>query len=189
MKIYALKPDTAYRFMYPEDDVYDSDDWEFKGEPLIDKLPKCFKAYFDEKPDEPIPDIAYLGMSTFAFKRDVATALADILEAAGEVLPFYVDGELWYCLNVLESADAVDEKRSTYEIDDGTVKFGLKDIVFDVDKLPAESSLFKIPNDNYTIIYCADRRDTDEDVLGNFFCAVAAHGYTGVKFEEVFDSD
>ena len=152
MKIYAVKPDTNYRFMYPEDETYDSEFWEFKCTELVNKLPKKFNAYFSEKSDKPKPDIAFIGMLTFAFRGEVADALADILEEAGELLPFYVDDELWYCLNVLKSADAVDEDKSTYEIVEGPIKMGLKDIVFDVSKLP-EGSLFKIPSDNYTTIY------------------------------------
>lgn len=188
MKIYEIKPDTHYRFMYPEDSVYKSDEWDFNAEPLIEVLPKTFHAYFDKDKDEPLPDIAYIGMMTFAFRKDVATELVDILEAAGELLPFYVDKDLWYCLNVTTIADAVDEEKSTYKINEGNARIGLIKPAFDVDRLPESSSLFKIPSDNFTTIYCADRRDTDEDVLNNFLCAVAGHGYTGVKFVEVYGS-
>ena len=188
MKIYALKPDTDFRLMYPEDDVYDSDYWEFKCEPLIGKLPKTFNAYFSEKSNKPTPDIAYIGMLTFAFRKDVATELADILEAAGELHPFTVDGELWYCLNILQKSDALDKENSSYEVDDGKTKMGLKSLAFDANKLP-ETSLFKITGDNYTSIYCADSRENDEQILENFFCAVSHFGYTGVKFEEVYSNE
>ena len=186
MKVYAVKPDANYRFMYPEDKVYRSEHWKFKCKPLIEILPKQFSAYFDKNSNEPKPDIAFIGMLTFAFREEVADALADILEEAGELLPFYVDDELWYCFNALKSADAVDEDKSTFEIVEGPIKMGLKEIVFNTDMLP-DGSLFKIPTDNYTTIYCADRRGSDEEVLDNFFCAVAANEFTGIKFEEVYD--
>lgn len=189
MKIYEVKPDISYRFMYPEDSLYESEEWEFNGKPLIGVLPNAFKAYFDKGKDEPFPDIAYIGMMTFAFRKDVATELADILEAAGELLAFYVDDDLWYCLNVTTIANAVDEEKSTYKINDGSTKLGLTKPFFDVEKIPNASSLFKIPNDNFTTIYCADRRGGDEDVMNNFFCAVAGHHYTGVEFLEVYDSE
>lgn len=188
MKIYAVKPDTDYRLMFPEDDVYDMDEWEFKGESLVGKLPKQFTAYFKEGSDKPLPDIAWIGMLTFAFRRDVAGELSEILEAAGELLPFTVDGEIWYCYNVLTSTEALDPDKCDYEIVQGNTRMGLKSYAFDPARLP-ESSLFKIPQDNHTTMFCVDRRENDEQVLGNFFCAVAAHGYTGVKFEEVFSDE
>lgn len=187
VKIYKVKPDTDYRLMYPEDGVFDSDDWEFKCSPLIDKLPQ-FKAYFDKESKKPIPDIAYIGMATFAFRHDVAEALVDILESAGEVLPFFVDEEIWYCLNVMACVDALDESQSEYQFDDGKTKLNPTKFVFNTNKL-SESSLFKIPSDNHTNIFCADRRDTDEHVLENFLCAVAGHGFVGVNFEEVYSDE
>lgn len=91
MDIYRIAPDTNYQLMFPEDDVHDSDSWEFKGEPLITELPKLFKAHFAADSDKPYPDIALIGMSAFAFSDDAAKQLLDILEPAGELIPFYVD--------------------------------------------------------------------------------------------------
>tara|TARA_R110002072_G_scaffold271474_2_gene431487 strand:- start:21133 stop:21699 length:567 start_codon:yes stop_codon:yes gene_type:complete len=187
MKIYAVKPDSSFRLMFPEDSVYDSDDWEFKCESLAGKLPLHFDAYFSDSNDKPIPDIAWIGMNTFAFRDDVAAELLDILEEAGELLPFKIGGQQWYCLNVLnKSDDVIDYEKSKYEIEDGEVRFGLKTPAFKLDRLP-QSPLFKIKDDNYTTIYCADKRETEEDVMNNFFCAIAGHEYTGIKFEEVFE--
>ncbi|WP_062270391.1 hypothetical protein [Endozoicomonas arenosclerae] len=187
MKVYKVLPDTDFSLMYPEDDVYNSDEWEFKAEPLLGKLPNVFNAYFSKKGDKPLPDIAYIGMSTFAFRKEIATELVDILEEAGEMLPFYVDEELWYCLNVTVQSNALGEENSKYKINNGIIKMHLTEYVFIESKLPS-SSLFKIPDDNFTHIFCADRRDNDEHVLNNFFCAVSANEYTGLRFEEVFDS-
>jgi hypothetical protein len=187
MKIYAVKPDSNFRLMYPEDTVYDSDDWEFKCESLAGKLPLHFQAYFSEKSDKPFPDIAWIGMSTFAFRADVATELVEMLEDCGELLPFKVDGNTWYCLNVLQkSENSINPEKSTFEIEDGETKFGLKKPAFIIENLP-KSALFKIKEDNYTNIYCIDRRITENDIINNFFCAIAAHGYTGIKFEEAFN--
>lgn len=185
MNIYIIKPDSDFRMMFPEDSVYDSDFWEFKCEPLAGKLPLHFEAYFSESNNKPLPDIAWLGMSTFAFRDDVACGILDILEDAGELLPFTVDGEQWYCFNVLTKADnAINHEKSKYEIEDGEIFFGLKKPVFIPERLPA-SSIFKIKDDNYTMTYCIDKRETEDDVLKNFFCAVAGNGYTGIKFEEI----
>lgn len=129
MKIYLLKPDTKYKLMYPEDSVFKSEDWEFNCEDLVDKIPQ-FQAYFDKKSDKEIPDIAYIGMSTFAFRHDVATELVDLLEMSSELLPFYVDDELWYLLNVRECVDALDDENSKYKINNGKVKLHLVDYVF-----------------------------------------------------------
>ncbi len=187
MIIYKLKPDTNFRLMYPDDDVYNSDEWEFKCKPLAEKLPQ-FSAYFDKKSDKPLPDIAYIGMLTFAFRRDVASELLEILEKVGELLPFYVGGEPWYCLNVLESTDALDEEKTKYQYDDGKTKFNPIGFVFDVNKLP-ESSLFKIPEDNHTNIFCIDRREIKGQIMGDFFYVVDKLGLTGVKFERVYSTD
>jgi hypothetical protein len=187
MKIYAIKPDSSFRLMFPEDAVYDSDDWEFKCEPLAGKLPLHFESYFSKKNEKPIPDIAWLGMSTFAFRDDVATELLDILEEAGELLPFTIDGDQWYCFNVLKNADnAIDHEKSKYEVDDGAMRFGLKTPAFILENLP-NSSIFKIKDDNYTTTYCIDNRETEDDILENFFCAVAGYGYTGLKFEDAYE--
>lgn len=185
MKIYNVKPDAQFRFIFPEDSVYDSLEWEFQGNSLAGKLPLHFKAYFSDKVEKPIPDIAWIGMSTFAFRDDVATALLDILEDAGELLPFTVEGDQWYCFNVLSKTDnGIDHEKSKYEIDDGEMRFGLTKPAFIIENLP-NTSLFKIKDDNYTNTYCIDKRDSDEDVLSNFFCAIAGHGFTGLIFEEV----
>lgn len=184
MKIYLLKPDTRFRFMYPEDSVYTSDEWEFNCEDLVDKLPQ-FQAYFDKRSDKPIPDIAYIGMSTFAFRHDVATELVDILEASAELLPFYVDDQLWYLLNVRRCVDALDDEKSKYKINNGKIKMHLIEYRFNSNQLKNQT-LFKIPNDNKTQIFCVDDRNSDKNVASNLFCAVSAHGYTGLKFEEVF---
>ena len=184
MKIYKLWPDTKYRFMYPDEHVYHSEDWEFKCDELAGKLPE-FKAHFDDREGEPIPDIAFLGMTTFAFRKDVATELVDILEESGELLPFYVGEDLWYLLNITKSIDALDEDKTTFRIDDGVTKLIASNYIFKEEMLP-ESTLFKIPTDNYTNIFCVDRRDTDEQVMNNLFCAIAHHGYTGIEFREVY---
>jgi hypothetical protein len=182
MKIYAVKPDSNFRLMFPEGEVYDSDDWEFKCKPLAGKLPLHFKASFSEASEKPLPDIAWIGMSTLAFRKDVAEELLDILESSGELLPFTVDGEQWYCFNTLSHSDnAVDVENSGYEVDDGETRFGLKSPSFIEPNLP-KTSLFKIKDDNYTNILCADRRE--DEVINNFFCAIAAHEYTGIKFTE-----
>jgi hypothetical protein len=184
MKIHLLKPDMTYRLMYPEDSVYESEGWEFDCTEIVEWLPQ-FQAYFDKRSEKPLPDIAYIGMSTFAFREDVAAELVDILEDSCELLPFYVEGELWYLLNVRKCIDALDSERSKYKINDGKIKLHLTEYYFEASKLDG-ATIFKIPNDNKTQIFCVDQRDTDEQVLNNLFCAVSAHKYTGIKFEEVF---
>lgn len=89
-----------------------------------------FQSYFDAEKGKPIPDIAYLGMATFAFKRDVAEKMTEMLEAAGEMLPFYCGDDLWYCLNVLKVYDALDESKLEDEYGDGTIKLNLKKCFF-----------------------------------------------------------
>lgn len=186
MKVYILNPDPKFRFIFPEDDVYSSESWEFKCDLLIDRLGQ-FKAHFDDRIDDPIPDIAYLGMLTFAFRKDVATELVDILEESAELIPIYVGEELWYCLNVTKSIDAVDEDITEFRVNDGKRKLFPVKFAFHEDRLP-DSTLFKVPTDNFTRIFCVDRRDTDDQVINNFFCAIAYHGYTGIEFEEVYSN-
>ncbi len=183
MVLYKVNPDVDYRFLYPATNVLESDVWQFKCNPLAGRL-RQFEAFFDKDSDKPIPDIAYIGASTFAFNSDVSRELVDILERAGEVLPFFVDGKTWYCLNVLESLNALDEESSIYTIKDNGFELDIQEYVFHIERF-SDSSLFKIPSDNQTDIFCVDRRETDEQVLSNFFCAVAAHSFTGLEFEVV----
>ena len=73
MKIYAIQPNPNFALLYPEDSVYRSENWNFKAESLAGILPLHFSAYFSKKSKDPLPDIAWIGMSTFAFRDDVAT--------------------------------------------------------------------------------------------------------------------
>ncbi|MCO1333141.1 hypothetical protein MO867_02190 [Microbulbifer sp. OS29] len=188
MKIYKVRPDTSFRMMYPPDEVYESESWEFKCHELVDKIPQ-FDAYWDDDTSKPLPDIAYLGMSAFAFKKDVAEQMTDILESAGEMLPFYIEGELWYYLNVMEKCESLlDEEKTKYKINQGNIKLIIEDYVFKPEFL-SDSSIFKIPQDNHTETFCADRRENDEQVINNFFCAVHGNGFSGLKFTEVFSDE
>lgn len=54
MKIYKVNPDTNYSFLYPENKIYKSGQWNFNGKPLIKVLPKNFNAWFDIKDNDPI---------------------------------------------------------------------------------------------------------------------------------------
>ncbi len=187
MKIYELRADTNYQFMYPEDSVHNTLDWEFKAKPLIDILPKQFKSYFEQEKNKPRPDIARLGMATFATRSEVTSNFLDILEPTCELLPFWMDNEPWYCWNVLKVADAIDAEASKW-LSTEPVRVGLSQPAFIESKLP-KTSIFKTPTDNYTSIYCIDRRDNDEQIENNLFCAVAYHGYTGLTFEEVYSNE
>ncbi|WP_096086194.1 hypothetical protein [Agaribacterium haliotis] len=186
MKIYTVNPDPDYKLMFPEDKVYDSEHWCFQGDELAGRLPLHFSAYFQDDDKLATPDIAWLGMNTFAFRDDVASALQHILEEFGELLPFKVGEQQWYCFNVLNKlVDALDVKESQYEVDNGEMRFGLTKAVFKANKIPNASVVFKIEEDNYTNIFCTDLRDSDENIMSNLFCAIAAGEYTGVVFEEV----
>ncbi len=183
MKIYKLRPNTDYKMIFPVDS-FPRGVMSFKGKPIIDSFKKEFQAKYSDD-DKPIPDIAYLGMVTYAFKMDAANDLADILEESGEALPIYVGEDVWYALNITTTSDALDRDKSEFEMDDGTIKRMPKKFVFDTSKLP-DTTLFKIPDDNFTDVFCIDRRSSDEEVLNNFFCAVSGHNLTGLEFEEVF---
>ena len=79
MKIYTVKPDSSFRLMFPEDSVYDSEDWEFKCKSLAGKIPLHFEAYFTDTNDKPIPDIAWIGMNAFAFREGTFSMLVSPL--------------------------------------------------------------------------------------------------------------
>ena len=89
------------------------------------------------------------------------------MEAAGELLPFWVDGQLWYCWNVLKTADAIDSDASKWLATE-PVRVGLQKPIFIPSKLP-KTSIFKTPTDNYSKIYCIDRRENDEQ-YNKFLC-------------------
>ena len=183
MRVLKLSPDPAYRLLYPSDAVHRPGLWEFHGEPLADRL-MGFEAHFDSSKDAPEPDIAYLGMTTFAFRKDVADTLCELLEPWGELLTCHVGDQLWYALNVTTKCDALDEANSEFAINTGTIKLHLCRYAFHKDKLPP-CALFKIPQDRYSAIFLADSQQADDEVLSNLFCAVQAYGYRGLLFEEV----
>lgn len=185
MKIYRLRPNTDYKMIFPVDS-FPKGVMSFKGKPIVEDFKKGFQAKYGDD-DKPVPDIAYLGMVTYAFKMEAANNLADILEQAGEALPIYIGEEVWYALNITTISEALDRDKSEFEMNDGKIKKIPNKFVFDINKLP-NTSLFKIPDDNFTDVFCIDRRSGDAEILNNFFCAVSGHNLTGLEFEEVFSA-
>lgn len=191
MDIYRIDQDYDFKPLYPEEAVTDEKDWEFFAQSVVDIFPpRSFKGEFDEEDRKlPIPDIAIMGSNTYAFSEKATELLAPILNRAGEVIPFHVEAETWYLLNVMESLDkAFDRANSAAEMEamDGSL-VSIQRYAFFPEHL-TDSALFKIPDDGNLHIFCADRRDTEEQRRSNFFQIVQENGLTGLDFKKVFSA-
>lgn len=178
-----------YRPIHPERSLTRKVRWKFSAKPMVDKLPPMsFIGQFDKKDrKKPVPDIALMGCRTYAFNEKATELLAPILHRAGEIIPFEVEGDTWYLLNVLESLDqAFDPDRSMAEMtmSDGTL-VEVFHYVFRPEHL-SDSPLFKVPNDGHQNIFFADRKDTEQQRRSHFMQIVTDHGLTGLEFKKVF---
>ncbi|RCU45622.1 hypothetical protein DU002_14245 [Corallincola holothuriorum] len=180
-RVLQIEPDTNFRFMYSVDD-YDVNDWKFNGESRIGNI-KRFQAQWAQDSNKPIPDISYINTSTFAISKKVATELVELWEDSAELIPFDVNDELWYLLNVINRQENIlDVDNSEFMVP--VLNVGIEKAVFYPDKLP-RSCIFKIPEGRYSETFCVDSRVDDEDIMNNLFCAIQGHGYTGLIFKEV----
>lgn len=115
--------------------------------------------------------------------REIAS---EPLEMSGELLPVSIEGlseRFWIfnptnCLNVIDAEKSgwrfvgrSKEFRELYRPHFIAERFGL-------------ATLFKIPEDGYTRLYCFERSGDPED--GEFKAIVETNGLTGLRFKEVW---
>jgi hypothetical protein len=96
-----------------------------------------------------IPDIGHYTPGSLIVNEKTKQFIGDYLQRFGKLIPITVEGELWYSYvvtNVLEGVVDVDKSVVSKS---GT----LKKPAFFIEKLPAESQIFKIPENGLLKIY------------------------------------
>jgi len=183
--IYRVTPDVNhYRVIFPDSEALcEPDLWKPDGSSKESTLIN-FSAHYNQEKKTPIGDIAAINLQGLAVREHVADELVEIFENSGELLPFYVGDDNWYFYNVTRAIEGIlDVEMSTFMLPG--LNIGLQKAVFKEEKLPKHSCIFKMPEDRFEGTYVFDSRLNDRDVSLNLFCALQAHGFTGLSFEEV----
>lgn len=183
--IYKITPDVRnYRTIFPDDEnLCEPDLWKPNCQSKESVLLN-FSAHYNQDTDTPIGDFSVINLMGLAVRDSVADELSDLFESSGELLPFTVDCDTWYYYNITKQvAGLLDLEKSTFMIPGPNI--GLQKAVFLKDKLPKRSCIFKIAEDRFEGTYVLDSRADDKDVMSNLFCAVQAHNFKGITFEEV----
>jgi len=183
--IYKITPNVNhYRVIFPDSEALcEPDLWKPDGSSKESTLIN-FSAHYNQEKKTPIRDITSINLQGLAIREHVANELADIFESSGELLPFYVGDDNWYFYNITRKIEGIlDVEMSTFMLPG--LNIGLQKAVFKKEKLPKHSCIFKMPEDRFEGTYVFDSRLNDRDVSLNLFCALQAHGFTGLSFEEV----
>lgn len=196
MKVYAIdtlaepknSPFKEYAGLYASDKVWKvivTPECEgFMGIPRA-KTWKVQNFYIDE-PLAPIPNFFHMAVGAFVCDEKARELAGEPLEMSGEFLPIRIEGKKgeYWIYNVTKCSNVVDVKKSKWR------KFGpgpddrmMERPAFFGSRF-GEETLFKIPEDRATIIYCAEFTGDPDD--GEFKAVVEQHGLTGLKFEPVW---
>ena len=96
----------------------------------------------------PKGDFPSLIPSVPIFSPRAISALGDLLESNGEVLPIVCDSEQYFIFNVTRVVDALDESNSEIvRFKDSSRVLNIRDYAFLKDRI-SELTIFKIPQDN-----------------------------------------
>ena len=162
--------------------------WQFIGDGL--KGVPFFKwkrqNFYIEKPLYPKANFFHIGATAFVCDETARELAAEPLEMSGEFLPIKIEGERgrFWIYNCTNCINVVDAKKSKYW------KFGPGRDDRQMDR-PAffasrfgEETIFKIPEDRGTIMYCSEFSGDPDD--GEFKAVVEHHGLTGLAFELIW---
>lgn len=148
---------------------------------------KC-PTFVIEKPLVPRPNFFNTCLA-FACDERARTLAGEPMEMSGEFLPIKVEGEKgeYWIFNCTNCVNVVDAKRSQWQkLGPGPQDRMLKKPSFIASRF-GEETLFKIPEDRGTRLYCAEFTGDPDD--GEFKAVVENHGLTGLSFELVWKDD
>lgn len=147
------------------------------------------QTFYIDKPLYPRPNFFNIDPAAFVCDERARELAAEPLEMSGEFLPIKVEGEKgkFWIYNCTNCINVVDTKKSKYW------KFGPEPDDRQMDH-PAffasrfgEESIFKIPEDRATLLYCAETTGDADD--GEFKALVEKNGLTGIEFKLVWSDD
>ena len=145
--------------------------------------------FFIEKPLIPKPNFFNIGPTAFVCDEKARELAAEPLEMSGEFLPIKVEGEKrrYWIYNCTNCINVVDVKKSKW------TKLGPKpdDRMMERPAFYAsrfgEESIFKIPEDRATLVYCAEF--TGDPDNGEFKAVVEHSGLTGIEFKLIWTDE
>lgn len=150
----------------------------FSGNPIVHPLPEVTIEWDPTALRFPKGDYPALDANTPVFTRKAVTALADLLEANGELIPISVSGEEHYLFNVTRVIDALDESRCrAVRFDDGRIMY-VKVHYFFAEEI-GDAPIFKIPQ---TV-------DSDVFVTDEFVTRVESARLKGFEFPFLWSLD
>ena len=127
----------------------------FSGNPIVHPLPDVTIEWDPTALRFPKGDYPALDANTPIFTRRAVTALADLLERNGELIPISVSGEEHYLFNVTRVIDALDESRSSaVRFDDGRIIYVKVHYLF-ADRI-RDAPIFKIPQTVDSDVFVTD---------------------------------
>ena len=199
MKVYEIstlaKPSNSsfkvYAGLYADDKI-----WRFIVTPECEGFmgiprKKTWKTqpFYIDKPLAPIPNFFHVSAGAFVCDEKARELAAEPLEMSGEFLSIKVEGKKgkYWIYNCTNCINVVDSKKSKW------TKLGPKpdDRMMERPAFYAsrfgEESIFKIPEDRATLVYCAEFTGDWED--GEFKAVVEHSGLTGLKFKLVWTDE
>ena len=188
MKIYRIKTDSNnVQAVQPTDERLSKMDYlKFNCEPRKDNW-RELEVYVYNPKTKP-KDFYNMGWEMLIFNEKVLDVCQTIFEMAGEILPLQVErGQKLYLLNILQCINALDYDRTVWDYYPRTGRKGrILKYGFHSEKASNEASIFKIPEENSTTIFCyADVKNPDDE----FYHIYHKHKLTGLIFEEVYNDD
>lgn len=145
--------------------------------------------FYIEKPLIPKPNFFSIYVGAIACDEKARDLAAEPLEMSGEFLPIKVEGEKgkFWIYNCTNCINVVDAKKSKWR------KFGpgpddrmLERPAFIASRF-GEETLFKIPEDRATMLYCVEFTGDPDD--GEFKAVVEHHQLTGLEFKLVWSDE
>ena len=194
MKIYRIRVDVEkYRWILWTDDPVPAWQMFFQCEPKP-QWTTPIRCYVDDLRQES-GNFYQFASDALTFDDTALEGMRDIFEMAGEILPIeleeeyvqgaYRPGGRLYALNVLECVNALDKEKSEWYLGSAGQKISLRKYAFHRNRMP-ESSLFKVPEDNYSsVLTYVGLKDPEDEFIGRY----QALGLTGLIFEELWSDE
>lgn len=187
MKIYEISSDVdIYQWLIPN--VPDSEILEYTTFDCIQRFSSWLppKVYILDPPGRE-GDFAYFTPGVLVAGPSAIGKVRPFFEMAGELLPFWCEGDAYTLLNVTACVDALNhEKTEWHKAEDGS-RVSIKNICFDKDKLNTlTSSIFKIPETRRGSVLTWEKDGNPENEFKAF---VEENGLTGLLFEELWNAE
>ena len=180
MTIYKILPDVKnIPWLLPVDNKYNKFNCE-KKMPMWE--PHLF---YNADPMKKPHNFFTIGTSSvLTFDEHTLEICQTVFEMAGEILPIKVERSMdLYLLNILECMNGLNYDTTVWDYYSDGTKGRILQYGFHPERVLNEASIFKIPEDLMTNIFCyADVKNPDDE----FYYIYHKHKLTGLIFEKVY---